>query len=742
MVGKTLLHFNILEELGHGGMGVVYKAMDTKLKREVAIKFLPRFISGNQEERQRFEIEAQAAAALSHPNIATIYSIEETSEEVFIVMEYIEGKELKQVIEAHRESMMPLEEVVNYARQIADGLKAAHGKGITHRDIKSSNIMVTAAGQIKIMDFGLAKINGRAELTKYGSVIGTTPYMSPEQARGERLDQRSDVWSFGVVLYEMLTGNLPFRGNYEQAVIYSIVHEKHLPASEFRPDIPESLCSTIDRCLEKDPSQRFQEPESLIAGLESSDAKPMKTNAFEPGVPSIAVLPFADISTEQDNKYFSDGLTEEIITKLSKIRKARVISRVSVMNYNHAGKAMKQIAAELGVRYVIEGSVRKNGVYLRIAAQLIDASRDEYLWADKLDGTMAQVFDLQEAVAARIVKALKIRLTPEEKRSIERKTTENTEAYQYYLKGRFFWAKRTMDGLEKAINYFEKAIQADDKYALPWSGIADSYNLMGDYGTKSRREIYRKAAAAARRAVELDAHLSEGHASLAFLLMLVDWDWKNSLKEFKLALKYDPNYATAHHWYGEWLLCQGLIEDANNQISTAVDLEPLSAAILKDKGLFLYYSRDYDGAVELGLKSLELDPNLDTSHRLLSLAYLGKGRYPEAVAENKMWIDKRGDPVGSMLGLAYCYAAAGEKESAMRIVEDVTAKDEMEGNTARGIALVHAALGETDAAFSWLEKALESKADSMTLIKVDPKLDPLRDDPRFDTLVEKVGLRK
>ncbi len=736
MVGKKILHYKILEKLGQGGMGVVYKAEDTKLKREVAIKFLPQSISSNPSERLRFEVEAQSAAALNHPNITVVYAIEEFNGEVFIVMEYIKGEELKEKIKS---GAIDIEEGLRIAVQIAEGLDAAHRKGIIHRDIKSSNIMITADGAAKIMDFGLAKVADGSQLTKTGTTMGTAAYMSPEQARGEKPDPRSDIWSLGVVLYEMLTGCLPFYFEYEQAVIYALCHERHTRASALNEKISSSLDKIIDRCLEKKPSERFQETRELIEQLKLAAQMPEELNDSEDDTISIAVLPFSDISPDQDNKYFSEGLTEEIIAKLSKLEKAKIISRTSVMNLNRSDKTMKQMALELDVRYMIEGSVRKNVNNLRISIRLIDAYRDAYLWADNFNGTTNQIFDFQEDVASEIVKALKIKLTPEEKININRRTTEDTEAYQYYLKGRFFWNKRTADGIRTAIEYFEKAIGIDPNYPLPWSGIADSYNLISELGAVSSKEVYPKAMAAARRAVELDDRLSEAHASLACLLMLKDWDWKSSLKEFMLAIKYNKNYATAHQWYSEWLLFNGFLNEALAEMATAVKLDPLSTAILKDMGTTFYYLRDYEKAIEFAFKSLELDSNLATAYRLLSLAYLGKKMFREAKEENKKWIDHHAHPVESLAATAYCHASAGEKEDALKIVETVKRTGVLNGNTARGIALVYAALGDTESAYAWLEKTFESRSESMFLLKIDPKLDPLRGDPRFDKLIERVG---
>lgn len=590
------------------------------------------------------------------------------------------------------------------------------------------------------MDFGLAKFIGSDQFTRTRTAMGTASYMSPEQAKGENADQRTDIWSFGIVLYEMLTGQLPFKSEYEQAVIYSLLNEKQIHASELNEAVPKSINKIINKCLEKNPSDRYQSAGNIIEALTKSAAQLKAPKRKAEDFISLAVLPFADISPEQNNKYFSDGLTEEIIIKLSKLKKVRIISRTSVMNFNRTGKTMKQIASELDARYVIEGSVRKNANALRIAIQLIDAYNDAYLWADNFDGTTHQIFDFQEEVASKILKTLKVKLTPEEKKRIKRRTTQNTEAYQFYLRGRFFWNKRTIEGYKKAVKYFEKAIKIDKNYALPWSGIADSYNLITENGIISRKEVYPKALAAVRRALELDHRLSEAHASLGLLLLLNEWDWKNSKKELKLSLKYNPNYATAHQWYGEWLLFNGIFEEAISEITKAESLEPLSAAILKDKGIFFYYSRNYDKAIEYGIKSSELDPNLAAAYRLLSLAYLGKKMFPEAAEENKKWKGHNANPMEVLVATSYCRAAEGRRKEALKILSEVLNDDKISGNIYRGIALVYSALEDKEHAIEWLHKAFEIKAESLFLLKIDPKLDPLRSDPRLDDLIAKVGL--
>jgi serine/threonine-protein kinase len=733
VIGRTISHYKILEKLGEGGMGAVYRAEDLTLRRNVALKFLPPKEQAGGEARERLLTEARSASVLNHPNICTIHEIGDADGELFIVMEFIEGQSLRHRIGG---GPLPTQDAMKFALDVATGLKAAHDKDIVHRDIKPENIIITPAGVAKIADFGLAQEAERGR--DHGTVSGTIAYMSPEQLEGGPVDARSDIWSVGIVLYEMLTGQRPFGGDYDEAAMYSIVHEKHRPAISLRRDIPAAIERIIDRCLEKPAAVRYQDAESLIEDLRHAGqaAKEPAANSHK----SIAILPFKDISPEQDNKYFSDGLTEEIITNLSRLRNIRIISRASVMQYERTGKTMKQIASDLGVQYLLDGSVRKSGTDLRITTQLIDANQDAYLWAENYNGTMGQIFDFQESVASRIVKALKLRLTPGERKNLKRRPTENTEAYQLYLKGRYFWGKRSQEGIRTAIRYFEEAIGIDPTYALAWAGIADSYNLLGEFGSLPRKEIYSRAKAAASRAVELDSRLAEAHTSLGLLLMLDELDWVNAEKEFKLAIRLNPNYPTAHHWYTEWLLYHGTVDEALREITKAEELDPLSAAIAKDKGLALYYARQYDGAIEQAVKALELDPDFHPARRLLSLAYQGKGMFKEALEENRRWGEKPGYETDALIAEAQLHAASGKRPEALELINKVKPETLTSGNLIRGVGLVYATLGEDDLAFRWFEKGFEFKAESLATLKIDPKVDRLRSDPRFASLVKKVGL--
>ena len=454
---------------------------------------------------------------------------------------------------------------------------------------------------------------------------------------------------------------------------------------------------------------------------------------------SVMVLPFVNMTAEAEQEYFSDGLTEELILNLSRINDIRVISRTTSMQYKGTTKDVKTIGNETGVSYLVEGSVRKFKDDLRITAQFIDANKDTHLWAETYRGSMEDVFDIQEKVSAKIVDALRMQLSHKEKQTLQKRFTEDSQAYQLYLQGRFFWNKRDDEGLNIAIRYFEEALKKDPNYALAWAGLADSYSLMGEYTNISRREFYPKQMEAVSKALEIDDHLAEAHISLAISLMLNEWDWTNSEKEFKIGIDLNPNYATGHHWYSQWLLYHGRFDEALNEISLAIELDPVSQGIVKDKGIHHYYHREYDEAIASGLQVLELNSGFAPAHRLLSLAYAGKGLFNKAIGANQKWGELTRNRTKTEVSLVQIYAASGLKSQAARMIKNIESGD-LGANDIRGMALVYAALNENDMAFSWLEKSYGKHEESLCNIRIDPKLDSLRSDPRYDLLVKKIGL--
>jgi adenylate cyclase len=490
--------------------------------------------------------------------------------------------------------------------------------------------------------------------------------------------------------------------------------------------------------------KNVKEPVEIFAisnpGIKIPDTGSLEGKGEKEQQKCILVLPFVNMSNDPEQEYFSDGLTEELISNLSRLKDMRVISRTTSMKYKGTNKDIKSIGIETGASYIMEGSVRRHGNNLRITAQFVDANRDIHLWAETYRGTLDDIFDMQEQVSVKIVEELRLQLTKDEKDSLQKRYTENTEAYQLYLQGRYFWNKRNEEGLNRALQYFEKAIETDQDYALAWAGLADTYNLLGEFTNMSRRDLYPKAKRAVNRALEIDSQLAEAHISLGLMSMLNEWDWVNSGKQYRMGIELKPNYATGHHWYAEWLLFMGRTTEAIQEISIAVNLDPVSPAILKDQGMTFYYARQYDQAIDIANKTLDLNPDFATTYRLLSLAYQGKGMFEKAIAENQRWGNRTGNNVKTEVALAQIYAAAGRKEDAKKIMEEVEAGKALSENDYRGMALIYAALGDNNKAFEWLEKSYDMHEESLCSMKVDPKMDPLRSDSRFNELIKKVGL--
>jgi serine/threonine protein kinase/tetratricopeptide (TPR) repeat protein len=735
MTGRTIQQYQVLEKLGEGGMGAVYKARDTRLDRTVALKFLSSDNFDSGEECAKLLEEARITAAINHPNVCSVLDIHQSESENFLVMEFVDGHNLRSEIDR---GPLDLPRALAVAVQVAEGLRAAHKKSFIHRDIKPENILITAEGLVKVTDFGLARKADAVPAAEDGA--GTVSYMSPEQFRGDAVDRTTDIWSLGVVMYEMIAGRRPFSGEYQQAVMYSILHEKPAPLKESRTGELTGFGKVIDRCLEKIPAVRYPDADALLADLKSVGRE--LEHPQEAVDRSIAVLPFTDLSSAGDNRYFSDGLTEEVIAGISRMKKVKVVSRTTVMHYDRSEKSAGKIAGDLGVQFLLEGSVRKRGSDLMITTRLVDALTDSTVWSEKYPGTMDDVFTIQETVAARIARALKVRLTPGEKKSLKRRPTESAEAYQLYLKGRYHWNKRNREGLETSIRFFERAIKKDKKYALAWAGLSDAYNLLCEYTPVSRMETYPKAKAAVDRAVELDPELAEARTSLASLNMLYELDWVNAEKEFRLSLYLKPGYATTHHWLAELLLYMGRQDEAVAEIDRALDLEPRSPAILRDKGMILYYVGRFDDAIATGKRTLELDRSFVTTHRLLSLAFSAKGDFASAVAENQLWGELTGNRAEAEIWLAYLRAASGDAAGARQLLASLPAAALSTGYQFRALGIVHATLGDDDAAFEWLGKALSARTESITSMKIDFKLERLRPDPRFGALLKKLGLEK
>ncbi len=670
-------------------MGVVYKAEDTKLKRLVAIKFLPRHIAVSDEEHERFKIEAQAAAALNHPNIATIYAIEEVDDELFIAMEFIDGRELKKLIIDN--SQLPIDNCLAIATQIAEGLKAAHAKGIIHRDIKSSNIMVTESGQVKIMDFGLAKIGGDVNLTKAGATVGTAAYMSPEQARGEEVDHRTDIWSFGVVLYEMLTGQLPFRGEYEAAMMYSILNEDLKPLTAIRPGVPIELERIVNKALAKKPEERYPHAEDLLidfrvaagkheAGASTAGMRASVREGKEAGVsrfrnllrssfrsagiaaalvaalvvigivivvrhrsgagqsdpPSVksfrtlAVLPFINVGGDTAEVYFAEGMADELTTALVRVPGLRVAARSSVYRFKGGTAPAHEVGRALAVETILEGTVRRSGERLRVTAQLTNAADGLVLWADRYERRQQDVFDVQDEITHAIVTALRGTLAGEPATGAPRGTAD-LEAYDLYLRGRFFWAKRGEMGLRNAIDFFSRAIARDPDFARAHAGLAMSYVVLPIFTTSIPADsAIMLAQRSAARALALDSTLADAHLAMAYALKM-KWRWPESERHFRAALSLAPDDAPAHHWYGVYLYAIGRPEESAKELQRARELDPFGSTIGTDGAIALYAARRFGEARAEIQRAYALDSTKSDTHLILGLIQLAMGHADSAL---------------------------------------------------------------------------------------------------------------
>ena len=778
MIGRTISNYKILEKLGGGGMGVVYLAEDTKLERKVAIKFLPNYISISSEERDRFKIEAKAAASLNHPNIATIYAIEESEDQIFIVMEYIDGVELKDKI---RSSPLSVDESINIATQIAEGLEAAHKKGIVHRDIKSQNIMITNDGKVKIMDFGLAKIKGGTQVTKVGTTIGTAAYMSPEQAKGEEVDHRTDIWSFGVVLYEMLTGQVPFKGEYEQAVIYSILNEEILLSKALNNNI-NKIC---EKTLAKNPDERYENMEQLIDDLnekkEEDGNLPAHTNslarlnylkkkpiliistvtiiilliaavyyfdffkASDSVVLSerkmIVVLPFANTGNELEQEYFADGMTDEMITILGNANPERlgVIGRTSSMYYKERDVTIENISQELGVDYILEGSIRRQQEKVRIAVNLIQVSDKTQLWSRTFDGTMNEIFMLQNNVANQITEALAVELLQGSYLN-NKAHTPDPQAYEEYLTGRFYAHKGTDEGWRQAINYYEEAVRIDPGFALAYAALSHAYSAWATWNTIPSKVAYEKAKAAADEAFRLNPNLADAHSALAFIAMFFEWNWKKAEEQFRIALELNPSDGETYHFYGHYLLFMNRENESIEAFKNALNLDPLSALHRNCMGNTYLQMKKYKLAENSITKAIEISSELQVGYYVLGLLRERQNKLEEAIVAWEKAV-QYSDSLPTYLGaLGYGYGKSGQTEKAKEILTVLELNSRVGYGSAMDIAKVYAGLGDNDSAFEVLEETFSNREPWIFGLKVAPGFDTIRDDPRFTDLLRRIGV--
>jgi eukaryotic-like serine/threonine-protein kinase len=768
VISESVSHYRIIKLIGSGGMGEVYLAEDTRLGRQVALKFLPASYQYDSDRRTRFLKEARAASVLRSPNIAAIYDIGEHDGAMFIAMEYVDGEVLSQRIDRRT---LPTNDVIDIAMQTADALDEAHRAGIIHRDVKSSNLIVTERGMVKMLDFGLVKlvqenipvdsadptvaIGGQ---TAVGVVLGTVSYMSPEQSLGRDLDPRSDLFSFGIVLYEMLTGRLPFEGASPTEIVDSIIHKEPVAIARYNYDVPPELERIVRKCLEKDRDRRYQTAREVWADLHnlrrdagsgpSTSAPPVRKSQSgrrrrsRRAIDSLAILPLINEGGDPDTEYLSDGITESIINSLSQLPKLRVMARSTVFRYKGRDVDPKRVGEELGVRATFTGRVLQRSDVLIIKAELVDASDGTHLWGEQYNRPLSDIFSIEEEISKEISDKLRLKLSGAQKKQLTKRYTENTRAYQHYLKGRFYWNKRTAEGLTKGIEYFKQAIEIDPGYALAFAGLADSYNILASYSALAPREAFPRAKNAATRALELDDKLAEAHTSMAFVKFGYDWDWPGAEREFKQAIQLNPGYSYSHNFYAVLLAALGRFEEAFSQTKYAYELDPLSLPINTNLGWLLYLGRRYEDAILQYQKTIDLDDGFALAHRRLAQTYQQVQRYSDAAAEfRKAWALSGDDDVELLTARGHFYATVGDIAKVQEILKQLEEFAKSRYVPSYLIARIYLGLGERDRAFELLEKALDERYGYLAYLNVEPMFDIVKDDPRFSDLAHRVGLR-
>jgi eukaryotic-like serine/threonine-protein kinase len=719
-------------------MGEVYRARDTRLQRDVAIKVLPQATAHDPSVLARFRRETQVIAALQHPSILALYDVGVESAMTFAVMELLEGETLRGRI---CNSPLPWREAITIGVEIAEGLAAAHAKGVVHRDLKPENVFLTTDGRVKILDFGLAQYRPSGQEredtrsamnTEPGSIMGTAGYMSPEQVRGEQTGAPSDVFSLGCVLHEMITGRRPFHGRSSAETMAAILTAQPPSLTDLVGELPPELDRWITHCLEKNPAERFQSARDLAYALRT-----LLTGAsiHTKSIASLAVLPFSTPGGSADSEYLCDGITETIINSLAQLPRLRVVARSTV--FRHKGETDPiQVGRNLCVGAVLTGRVLQRGEILVIGTELVDVASGSQLWGQQYRRKLADIFEIQDEIATEICEKLRLKLTGDEQSRLTRRYTEDAAAYRLYLKGRYFWNQRTEEGMRKAVDYFSQAIEKDPSYARAYTGLGDGYAMLSIYSALSPKDSFPKSKAAQRRALEIDNDLAEAHASLGFAHLFYDWDPRNAEAALKKAIELNPGYASAHQWYGLVLGLTGRMDESTAELRLAQQLDPFSASINVSVAWPLYWMRRHGEAVVRFREAVDLHPNFWLAHYYLGLVLEQSGCLTEAIAHLEHARDL-GDSPWRLSGLGHVYARAGRRDDAYRIVEEAKSLSARRYVAPVHIAAVYAGLGDPRA-FEWLEKGLDDRSWLITWLAVDPLFDPIRADERFEQLARRV----